>query len=498
MRPPRTAHEAAELLRRRETSSLELTELYLERIAALDPDLGAYLLVDAEGARAAARAADERLRRGGAHLLCGVPWACKDVISTRGLETTAGSKILAGYKPPYDATVVARLKEAGAVMLGKTNCDEFAMGSSNENSAYRPVKNPWDRSRVPGGSSGGSAAAVAADLCAFALGTDTGGSVRQPASLCNLVGLRPSYGRVSRYGLLALSSSQDQVGPLTWDVRDCALVMNVIAGHDPLDSTSVPRPDGDLTRELETGVERLRFGVPREYLAAGTEPGVEKAFRAAVREFERLGGSVEEVSLPLTDVALAVYYLILPAECSANLARYDGVRFGPRVAGADYVDTYRKTRGAGFGPEVKRRIMLGTYALSAGYYEAYYKKAQQVRTLIKREFDEVLAKVDVLVTPTSPTVAFPLGAKAMDPLAMYLSDVDTLPANIAGLPAVSIPCGFSEGLPVGLQLIGRAFEEATLLRAAAAYERSTAHHQARPKMDPAPTRLPTSVPTMPS
>ncbi len=478
---PPTLHDARDRLRARETSSSELTDAYLERIGALDSGIGAYLTLDPEGARAAAREADRRLRRGDAPSLCGVPWACKDVISTRGVETTAGSRILEGYRPPFDATVVARLRSAGAVMLGKTNCDEFAMGSSNENSAYGPVRNPWDRSRVPGGSSGGSAAAVAAELALFALGTDTGGSVRQPASLCGIVGLRPSYGRVSRYGVVAFSSSQDQVGPLTRDVRDAALVMNVIAGHDPLDGTTVPGPAEEYTRELGTDVRGLRLGVPKEYLVKGTEPGVERAFRAAVEELEHLGARVEEVSLPLTDLALAVYYVISPAECSANLARYDGVRFGPRIVGKNYLDTYRRTRGAGFGPEVKRRIMLGTYALSAGYYDAYYKKAQQVRTLIKREFDEVLSRVDLLVTPTSPTVAFPLGAKTADPLAMYLADVDTLPVNIAGLPGVSIPCGLSDGLPVGLQVIGKAFDEARLLRVAYAYERATPHHALRPR-----------------
>ncbi len=480
---PATIHEAARRLRRREISSRELTEAYLERIRSLDDGIHAFLAVDEEGARDAARLADARLARDDAEPLCGIPWGCKDVISTRGVETTAGSKILQGYIPPFDATVAARLRDAGAVMLGKTNCDEFAMGSSNENSAYGPVRNPWSRSRVPGGSSGGSAAAVAAELSLFALGTDTGGSVRQPASLCGIVGLRPSYGRVSRYGVVAFSSSQDQVGPLTWDVRDCALVMNAIAGDDPEDSTTMPLAREDFARELGSDVDGLRFGVPKEYVVKGTEPGVERAFRDAVRQFEKLGGKVEAVSLPLTDVALAVYYIISPAECSANLARYDGVRYGPRSEGADYIDTYRRTRGAGFGPEVKRRIVLGTYALSAGYYDAYYKKAQQVRTLIKREFDGVLAKVDFLLTPTSPTVAFPLGAKTADPLQMYLADVDTLPVNIAGLPGISLPCGFSDGLPVGLQIIGRSFDEARLLRVAHAFEQSTPHHAKRPQVE---------------
>ncbi|HYY54762.1 MAG TPA: amidase family protein, partial [Candidatus Dormibacteraeota bacterium] len=340
MKLPATAHEASALLHRREVSSLELTDAYLERIAALDERIGAFLALDAAGARRAARAADERLAAGRADALTGIPWACKDVISTAGIETTAGSRILKGYLPPFDATVVARLRQAGAVMLGKTNCDEFAMGSSNENSAYGPVRNPADLSRVPGGSSGGSAAALAAEMALFALGTDTGGSVRQPASLCGVVGLRPSYGRVSRYGVIAFSSSQDQVGPITWDVHDCALVLNAIAGDDEMDSTTVDMPD-DFARELGQGIEGLRFGVPKEYLVAGTEPAVEAAIRSAVREIERLGGAIEEVSLPLTDVALAVYYVISPAECSANLARYDGVRFGPRVVGADAIETYR-------------------------------------------------------------------------------------------------------------------------------------------------------------
>jgi aspartyl-tRNA(Asn)/glutamyl-tRNA(Gln) amidotransferase subunit A len=347
------------------------------------------------------------------------------------------------------------------------------------------VHNPADLSRVPGGSSGGSAAAVAAEMALFALGTDTGGSVRQPASLCGVVGLRPSYGRVSRYGVIAFSSSQDQVGPLTWDVHDCALVLNAIAGDDAMDSTTMPNPHGseDFARELGGDLSGLRFGLPKEYLVEGTEPAVEAAIRTAVRDVERLGGAVEEVSLPLSDVALAVYYVISPAECSANLARYDGVRYGLRAGAENYYEMVERTRDEGFGDEPKRRIMLGTYALSAGYYDAYYKKAQQVRTLIKKEFDDVLARVDFLLTPTSPTVAFPLGAKSSDPLAMYLSDVDTLPVNIAGLPAISVPCGLSRGLPIGLQIIGRAFDEARLLRVAYAYEQATPHHTWRPQLE---------------
>ncbi|MGH2379225.1 MAG: Asp-tRNA(Asn)/Glu-tRNA(Gln) amidotransferase subunit GatA [Candidatus Limnocylindria bacterium] len=475
---PGSIREAAELLRTRRTTAVELAATALDRASA-DP-YNAWLLVTRERALAQARAADERLAAGDASPLCGVPWACKDIIGTSGVETTAGSKILDGYVPPYSATVVERLDAAGAVMIGKTNLDEFAMGSSNENSAFGPVRNPWDPSRVPGGSSGGSAVAVAAGEVCFGLGTDTGGSIRQPAALSGVAGMKPTYGRVSRYGVVAFASSLDQVGPFGRTVRDVALVCQALFGVDPLDATTMPLPAEDLLGEVDSGVKGLRLGVPREYFVKGIEPGVERAVRAAIRELEGQGAKIEEVSLPSTDHALGVYYIVQPAEASANLARYDGVRYGLRVEGPDLVGTYRATRGAGFGPEVKRRMILGTYALSTGYYDAYYVKAQKVRTVIKKEFDDVFARVDALLTPTSPTIAFGIGAKTDDPLAMYLNDVFTLPVNIAGLPGISVPCGLSEGLPVGLQVIAGSYREATMFRVAGAYERATAHHRMRP------------------
>ena len=475
---PGSIREAGELLRARRATAVELAEVAIERAGA-DP-YNAWLLVSAEQARAQARAADERIASGDASPLCGIPWACKDIIGTKGVETTAGSKILDGYVPPYSATVVERLEAAGAVMIGKTNLDEFAMGSSNENSAFGPVKNPWDTSRVPGGSSGGSAVAVAAGEVCFGLGTDTGGSIRQPAALSGVAGMKPTYGRVSRYGVVAFASSLDQVGPFGRTVEDIALVCQALFGVDPADATTMPLPSEDLCRDLERGVKGMRLGVPREYFVKGIEPGVERAVRAAIRELERQGATLLDVSLPSTDHALGVYYIVQPAEASANLARYDGVRYGLRVEGPDLVGTYKATRGAGFGPEVKRRMILGTYALSTGYYDAYYVKAQKVRTVIKKEFDDVFARVDALVTPTSPTVAFGIGAKTNDPLAMYLNDVFTLPVNIAGLPGISIPCGVSEGLPVGLQVIAASYQEATMFRVAAAYERATEHHRMRP------------------
>jgi len=476
---PRSIREAGELLRKRQMSALELTELALAR--AHDDRYNAWLRWSDEHALSQARAADARLRSGGAPLLCGIPWACKDIIGTKGIPTTAGSRILEGYVPPYSATVVERLDARGAVMVGKTNLDEFAMGSSNENSAFGPVKNPWREDRVPGGSSGGSAVAVAAGEVLFALGTDTGGSIRQPAALCGVVGMKPTYGRVSRWGVVAFASSLDQVGPFANTVEDVAIVCEALFGKDPNDATMVDLPADDLRRDLDKGVRGLKLGVPREYFAvAGMEPGVEGAVREALQVLEREGAKLEEVSLSLTDHGLAVYYIIQPAEASANLARYDGVRYGPRVEGRDLVETYRRTRGQGFGPEVKRRMILGTYALSAGYYDAYYVKAQKVRTLIKLEYDRVFEKVDALVTPTSPTVAFKIGAKVDDPLAMYLNDVFTLPVNISGLPGISVPCGFSEGLPVGLQVVTNSYQERKLFRVAAAYERATPHHLARP------------------
>ncbi|HEX9436369.1 MAG TPA: Asp-tRNA(Asn)/Glu-tRNA(Gln) amidotransferase subunit GatA [Candidatus Limnocylindria bacterium] len=475
---PRTIAEAAALLRAKQASAVELARVAIAR-AGTDP-FNAWLRVSEQHALAQARAADERIARGDAPPLCGIPWACKDIIGTKDVETTAGSRILDGYLPPYSATVVERLDREGAVMIGKTNLDEFAMGSSNENSAFGPVCNPWDASRVPGGSSGGSAVSVATGEVLFALGTDTGGSIRQPAALTGTVGMKPTYGRVSRYGVVAFASSLDQVGPFTTTVEDAATVCQALFGQDPSDATTMPLAAEDLRRDLDTGVRGMRLGVPKEYFIEGIEPGVERAVRDAIRELERQGASIEEVSLPSTDHALGVYYIIQPAEASANLARYDGVRYGLRVEGADLVDTYKRTRGTGFGAEVKRRMILGTYALSTGYYDAYYVKAQKVRTVIKAEFERVFQRVDALLTPTSPTVAFGIGAKVNDPLAMYLNDVFTLPVNIAGLPGISVPCGLSEGLPVGLQVIAGYNAEATMFRVAAAYERATDHHLRRP------------------
>jgi aspartyl-tRNA(Asn)/glutamyl-tRNA(Gln) amidotransferase subunit A len=477
---PRTIREAAELLRARRASALELADAALKRSRA--DRYNAWLHLSDDRARAQARAADVRLAAGDAPLLCGIPWACKDIIGTKGVVTTAGSRILEGYVPPYSATVVERLDERGAVMIGKTNLDEFAMGSSNENSAFGPVKNPWRADRVPGGSSGGSAVAVAAGEVLFGLGTDTGGSIRQPAALCGVVGMKPTYGRVPRWGVVAFASSLDQVGPFATTVEDAAIVCEAIFGKDPNDATMVDLPSDDLREDLKKGVRGMRLGVPKEYFSVeGMEPGVERAVRDALAVLEREGAKLEEVSLSLTDHGLAVYYIIQPAEASANLARYDGVRYGLRVEGPDLLETYRRTRGKGFGSEVKRRMILGTYALSAGYYDAYYVKAQKVRTLIKAEYDRVFEKVDALVTPTSPTVAFPIGAKVNDPLSMYLNDVFTLPVNISGLPGISVPCGLSEGLPVGLQVIANSYQERTMFRVAAAYERATPHHLERPK-----------------
>jgi aspartyl-tRNA(Asn)/glutamyl-tRNA(Gln) amidotransferase subunit A len=489
----RTITEVGAALRAGETSSRELTDACLARIDRDAERLNTFLSMDADAARSAADAADVALRAGDgvARPLLGIPYALKDIFVTRaldddgqplpgGLPTTAGSFILEGYRSPYASAAEDALAAAGAVLIGKTNCDEFAMGSSNENSAYGPVRNPWDESTVPGGSSGGSAAAVAAGQAYFALGTDTGGSIRQPAALTGTVGMKPTYGRVSRYGMVAFASSLDQAGPFGRSVRDCALVLSAIAGHDPRDSTSVDNPVPDYVAALTGDVRGLRLGVPREFFVPGMEPGVEAAVRAAIETLRGLGAEILDVSLPSTDRGLATYYIIAPAEASANLARYDGVKYGLSSGAEQLWDNYDRTRGAGFGPEVKRRIMLGTYALSAGYYDAYYVKAQQVRTLIKAEFDEVLSTVDAILAPTSPTVAFEIGAKADDPLAMYLNDACTLPVNIAGLPGISLPCGLSDGRPVGFQVIGRAFDEATVLRVADAYERAAGFTDLRP------------------
>ncbi len=490
-RPPELTILAAQrLLREGELSAVELTEAVLERIVAADNQVRAYLTLTPELALEQARAADARraaARRAGEKdlpPLLGIPLAIKDILCTEGVATTCGSRILEDFVPPYDATAVARLKDAGFVLLGKTNTDEFAMGSSTENSAYFPTHNPWDLSRVPGGSSGGSAAAVAAGEAVGALGSDTGGSVRQPAALCGVVGLKPTYGRVSRYGLVAFASSLDQVGTLTQDVADAALLLGIIAGADAHDATAADLPVGDYLGALEGGVQGLRIGVPAEYFVPGMESGVEAAVRQALAQMEALGAQLEAVSLPHTQYALPVYYLIAPAEASSNLARYDGVKYGYSAAPVGGLwDMYRRTREQGFGAEVKRRIMLGTYALSAGYYDAYYVRAQKVRTLIRQDFERAFERVDVLVAPTTPTVAFPIGAKTSDPLQMYLSDIFTLSLNLAGLCGISVPCGFSEGLPVGMQILGRPFDEATILRVAHAYEQATPWHTYHPALE---------------
>jgi aspartyl-tRNA(Asn)/glutamyl-tRNA(Gln) amidotransferase subunit A len=470
-------------LREKRFSSVELTQAFFARIHALNPRLNAYLTLNEEEALQQAQAADERIARGEDTPVLGVPIAVKDVLSTRNLRTTAGSRILEHYVPAWDATSVARLRAAGVVILGKTNTDEFAMGSSTENSGYGVTHNPWDLARVPGGSSGGSAAAVAADLCCAALGTDTGGSVRQPASLCSTTGMKNSYGRISRYGLIAYGSSLDSVGALTKDARDVASLLSVMAGFDPHDATSVNEPVDDYERAMTGDVQGLRIGVPREYFIDGMQAEVSQSVHAAVEQLRSMGASVKEISLPSTKMALPVYYLIATAEASANLARFDGVRYGLRVPGADLIDTYRQTRGAGFGAEVKRRIMLGTYALSAGYYDAYYIRAQKVRTLIKQEMERAFTEVDVIATPVSPTTAFKIGEKVDDPIQMYLADVFTFACNLAGICGISVPCGFDQaGLPIGLQLMGRAFNEATVLRAADAYQRQTDWHTRKPEL----------------
>jgi aspartyl-tRNA(Asn)/glutamyl-tRNA(Gln) amidotransferase subunit A len=478
-----TIDEAQRRLRARELSSVELTEAALARIQRLEPTLHAFISVTPELALEQARAADARLAAGDAPSpLCGIPLAIKDIIATRGVRTTAGSKILESFVAPYDATVTSRLRAAGAVCVGKANCDEFAMGSSNENSAYGAARNPWDTARVPGGSSGGSAAAVAAGLSLGALGTDTGGSIRQPAALCGIVGLKPTYGRVSRYGVLAYASSLDQVGPMTRTVRDCALLLEAIAGHDHLDSTSVPQAVPGYAAALDAGIRGRRFGLPKEYFIEGMSREVADGVRGAVAQIESLGGIVEEVSLPHTEYAIAAYYLLATAEASSNLARYDGTRYGLRVdRGQGLLDMYQQTRAQGFGTEVKRRIMLGTYALSAGYYDAYYLKALQVRTLIRRDFERVFETCDAILTPTTPTTAFAIGEKTTDPLEMYLSDIFTISVNLAGLPGLSLPCGFdSSGLPIGLQIVGRPLDELGVLQAGYAYEQSTDWHRRTP------------------
>jgi aspartyl-tRNA(Asn)/glutamyl-tRNA(Gln) amidotransferase subunit A len=486
---PLTIQQAHHRLRTGEISSVALTQALLDRIVALDNDIKAYLTLAPDMALDQAAEADRRRAAGEDHPLLGVPLAVKDVICVEGLPTTCGSRILENYVPPFSAAAVDRLRAAGAVIVGKTNTDEFAMGSSTENSAFFTTHNPWDLDRVPGGSSGGSAAAVAAGLAVGALGSDTGGSVRQPAALCGVVGCKPTYGRVSRWGLVAFASSLDQIGPLAATVADAAILLGAIAGHDPRDSTSVDLPVPDYLAALTGDLRGLRIGVPREYFLQGIQPEVESAVRDAIALLAGLGAEIVDVSLPHTGYALPAYYLIAPAEASANLARYDGIRYGLSVAGDDpsagsgqgLWDRYRQTRGQGFGPEVKRRIMLGTYALSAGYYDAYYLKAGQVRTLIRRDFEQAWQQCDLLAAPATPATAFRIGEKTGDPLQMYLADVFTLALSLAGLCGISLPCGFDRaGLPIGLQIMGRAFDEATVLRAAHAYEQATEWHTRRP------------------
>jgi len=480
-----TIHQARERLKRREITAVALTEALLARIAEIDPRVRAFITVAADSALAEARTADQTLADGSPGPLTGIPLAVKDLICTRGLRTTCASRVLENFVPPYDAEVIRRLKAAGAILLGKLNMDEFAMGSSNENSGFFPTHNPWDLSRIPGGSSGGSAAAVAAGMCLGALGSDTGGSIRQPAAHCGVVGLKPTYGRVSRYGLVAFASSLDQIGPLAKDVSDAALLLNAIAGHDPQDSTAVPEAVPDYTTFLQKGLRGVTVGIPREYqAAAGLDPEVAAAVEKAVAVLRDLGAECVEVSLPHAAYAVAAYYVIAPSEASSNLARYDGVKYGFRdTSKTDLMEMYRSTRSRGFGREVQRRIIIGTYCLSAGYYDAYYGKASQVRTLIRKDFEAAFESCDVLISPVAPTPAFKIGEKVDDPLTMYLSDMFTLSANLAGIPGMSIPCGFSEaGLPIGLQLLGPHFNEGRLFRVAYNFEQATDHHRRRPPL----------------
>ncbi len=481
-----TISELAARLARREVSAREATQACLDRIERVDGKIRAFISYDATDALAQADAADRALASGQTHAqrpLLGVPVAIKDVIAVKGQPLNCGSKILADFRSPYDATVIEKLKAAGAVVLGRLNMDEFAMGSSTENSAFQITRNPWDTERIPGGSSGGSAAAVAADECVASLGSDTGGSIRQPAALCSCVGLKPSYGRVSRYGLVAYASSLDQIGCCSKDVRDSATMLGVIGGHDPRDSSSVPRPVANYAAGLTGDIKGLKVGLAKEYMIGGLDPAVRQAIEAAVQQFTKLGAEVAEVSLPHTDYAIATYYIIATAEASANLARFDGIRYGLRVNGADPIELYGKTRGAGFGPEVKRRIILGTYVLSSGYYDAYYLRAQKVRTLIRQDFLTAFEKVDAILTPTSPTAAFKIGEKSEDPLQMYLMDIFTISCNLAGICGLAVPCGFTGAaprLPIGLQLLGKPFGEQEILRLGHAFEQSTGWHQEKP------------------
>lgn len=479
-----TISEVTARLAKREVSAREVTQACLDQIARVDGKIHAFISHDAGDALAQADAADQEIAQGGrtARCLLGVPIAVKDVLCVRNQPLNCASKILGNFISPYDATVIEKLKAAGAIIFGRLNMDEFAMGSSTENSAFGLTRNPWDAARIPGGSSGGSAAAVAADECIASLGSDTGGSIRQPAALCGCVGLKPTYGRVSRYGLVAFASSLDQIGPFTKDVRDAALLLGAMSGVDPRDSTSVPQPVPDYTAGLTGDIRGMKLGLPKEYLIGGLDPEVKATVDTAVNKFQELGAEIVEISLPHTDYAVATYYIIATAEASANLARFDGIRYGARVDGADPVELYSKTRGAGFGPEVKRRIILGTYVLSSGYYDAYYLRAQKVRTLIRNDFLKAFETVDAIVTPTTPTAAFKAGEKSDDPLQMYLSDIFTISCNLAGICGISVPCGFTQTprLPIGLQLLGKPFGEESLLRLAHAYEQATPWHAEKP------------------
>ena len=476
--------ELKQQLESRSLSALELVDASYTRIAETEPKVQAFLTLDEERARDAARVIDERFAKGdAAGILAGIPVGIKDNIVTEGLRTTCASKFLDNFIPVYNATVVNKLHEAGAITIGKLNMDEFAMGGSNENSAYQVTRNPWDLNRVPGGSSGGSAAAVAAGQVPFALGSDTGGSIRQPASYCGVVGLMPTYGLISRFGLVAFASSLDQIGPLTRSVEDSALALQSIAGYDAMDSTSAQVEVPNYSQALTGDVKGLRIGVPKEYMSEGVDPKVKEAVMAALSVYESLGATWEEVSLPHTEYAVAAYYLLASSEASSNLARFDGVRYGVRTDHPDnLLDLYVRSRSEGFGQEVKRRIMLGTYALSSGYYDAFYLKAQKVRTLIKRDFDQAFEKYDLLIAPTAPTTAFKIGEQIDNPLQMYMNDILTIPVSLAGIPAISVPCGLADGLPVGMQIIGKPFDESTVLRAAHAYEQNTEHHKLRPQL----------------
>ncbi|MEK6591162.1 MAG: Asp-tRNA(Asn)/Glu-tRNA(Gln) amidotransferase subunit GatA [Nitrospinota bacterium] len=479
-----TIGELQRILKRREISARELTLQFLKRINEVERDVHSFITLTEDEAIKQAGDADRKMMSGEDLPLLGIPLAIKDLICIQGVRTTCGSKILSSYIPPYDATVIKKLRGSGALFLGKLNMDEFAMGSSTETSFFGITRNPWNLETIPGGSSGGSAAAVAADECSGSLGSDTGGSIRQPAAMCGIAGLKPTYGRVSRFGLVAFASSLDQIGPMTKDVTDIAILMNIISGRDSLDSTSADVPVPDFTKSLVSNVKGLKIGIPKEYLVEGMDGDVEKSVMDAIGLFKKLGAEVMDVSLPHTDYAISTYYVIAPAEASSNLARYDGVKYGYRTDNSrNLLDMYKKTRREGFGSEVKRRIMLGTYALSSGYYDAYYLKAQKVRTLIKRDFDEVFKTCDILVTPTAPTPAFKIGEKFDNPIQMYLSDIFTISINLAGVPAMSIPCGFSKkGLPIGLQIIGKHFDEETIIRAAYTFEQNTDYHTRKPKI----------------